>query len=72
MVNDFESGITLLSCSQENTSSGHALLTAAVHSVCQRQQLTSNQFPTTLMKRFTILRMSTQTHISWTFMSSGT
>jgi len=32
MVNVFESGITLLSCSQ-NISSGHALLTAAVHSV---------------------------------------
>jgi len=72
MVNVFESGIALLSCSQENPSSGHALLTAAMHSVCQGLQLTSNRVPTALMKRFALLRMSTQTHISWTFLSPGT
>jgi len=33
MVNVFESGIALLSCSQESTSSGHTRLTSAIHSV---------------------------------------
>lgn len=33
IVSVFERGITLLGCSEENASSGHGVLTAAMHTV---------------------------------------